>query len=117
MSQFPGRDADVPDLDEFARRLAEQDRQRTLNIASEPLEANEPPPPQAQAPRVDPVRAQAESPAAQPQQAQPSNAAPPPQQQQQQLDLSVFRDILSALSMINDDTTAIREALNQMTES
>jgi hypothetical protein len=36
------------------------------------------------------------------------------QQAQQPMDMSVFRDILSALSMIHDDTTAIRESLNQI---
>lgn len=76
---------EVPDLEEFARKIDE------AAASAEKF--------------AESIGTTAGAPAA----SQQGAAAP--------MDMSVFRDILSALSMIHDDTTAIREALNQITES
>lgn len=78
--------ADLPNLEDFARRVEEATA--SAEKFSESIGANTP---------STPVAAQ--------------------QGGGQPMDMSIFRDILSALSMIHDDTTAIREALQQITES
>jgi len=82
----PSNMPDVPDLEEFARKIDEA--AASAEKFSESIGATT---------SSSPVLAQ--------------------QGGGQPMDMSVFRDILSALSMIHDDTTAIRDALQQITES